>query len=176
VEGQRSKVKGQKKNSKAKSLIFAIGIVCTMLLSSLTVSYADVFTSKDLINDAKKWNGQNVVYRGEAVTAIMKHDGYSWVNVSDGDNAIGVWCNVKLLKKVRFLGNYKNAGDILEVEGRFHQACPMHDGDLDIHAYHITIVKEGHVVHEKIDNRMGKVSIALFLLMIASVLIFKKRT
>ena len=155
-------------------IIFIIGL--WSLVFGLQSSYADIFSSDDLIKDAKKWDKENVTYRGEAIAAVMNRGAFAWINLNDGDNAIGVWCSSKLLSKVNFLGDYKHKGDILEVEGKFHRACPMHGGDLDIHAYSVKVVKPGHRISEEIDALRANVSAVLFLLTIATIIIFKKRT
>jgi hypothetical protein len=157
-------------------IIIFSALILSIADCGLLTCWADVFSSNDLIKDAKKWDGYKVTYRGEAVAAVMDRGAFSWVNLNDGDNAIGVWCSSKLLAKTKFLGDYKTAGDVLEVEGKFHRACPMHGGDLDIHAYSVRIVKSGYRIPEEIDTLRANVSAVLFLLIIASVIIFKKRT
>jgi hypothetical protein len=156
-------------------LLSLLAIVCALLVIK-GVAHADVFSSEDLIKDAKKWDGHKVVYNGEAVTAIMSRGKYAWVNLNDGTNAIGVWIKSSLAGEIKNLGDYKNKGDIVEVVGRFHRACPMHGGDLDIHAHKISIIKRGGPVAETLDTRRNIVSAVLFLLTIASVLTFRKRT
>jgi hypothetical protein len=139
------------------------------------VAHAASYSSKALIENARLLDGKKVTYRGEAVTAVMKRGEYAWVNVNDGDNAIGIWCKVSMLEPLRFLGDYKHNGDILEAEGMFNRACPMHGGELDIHANKIKFLKTGFPTKEKVD--LGKTGLAafLFLLVLAATVVFRKR-
>ena len=136
---------------------------------------AVTFTSRELIENAKLLDGRTVTYRGEAVTAIMDRGDHSWVNVYDGSNAIGVWCEKTLLKKVRFLGDYKNTGDMVRVEGIFNRACAEHGGELDIHAVSVTVLEKGYPVEELVDTRKLNLAIILFLLTLVMVFIFRKK-
>lgn len=136
---------------------------------------AVTFTSRELIENAKLLDGRTVTYRGEAITAIMERGDHAWVNVYDGSNAIGVWCPKKLLKDVRFLGDYKNKGDIVQVEGVFNRACSEHNGELDIHAVRITVLEKGHPVGELVDGRKINLAIVLFLLTLVMIFIYRKK-
>ena len=136
---------------------------------------AATFTSRELIENAKLLDGRSVTYRGEAITAIMERGDHAWVNVYDGSNAIGVWGPKKLLKDVRFLGDYKNRGDIVQVEGVFNRACSEHNGELDIHAVRVTVLEKGHPVEELVDTGKLNLAIILLLLTLVAVFIFRKR-
>lgn len=137
--------------------------------------YAAPVSSKELIDNAKLLDGKTVQYKGELVTAILNRGEYSWANLNDGDNAIGVWCKSSLLKPVRFIGDYKNKGDVLEVTGIFNRACSVHRGELDIHASSIKIVKPGFSVKEQTGRRKPGVSMAIFLVVLSMAIIFRKR-
>jgi len=132
-------------------------------------------SSRHLIEHAKFYDGKVVTYSGEAITAVMKRGVYGWVNVSDRDNAVGVWCNASLLGPVKFLGDYKTRGDMLEVVGVFNRACQEHGGDLDIHADTLVVKKAGYAVHEKINIKKIRIVVILFLATIAIVAVFRKR-
>ena len=116
-----------------------------------------------------------MTYRGELVTAILDRGEHSWVNLNDGANAIGVWCNSAMLKDVRFVGDYKSKGDILEVSGIFNRACDLHKGELDIHADSIRITKHGFPVRQRLDKIKTDLAATLFLLTIAVVALFRRR-
>lgn len=155
-----------------KSLLFIfIALICLPVSSS----YGEVMSSKELIERADLLDGKAVSYSGEVVTAIMKRGEHSWVNLNDGENAIGVWCENSMLEGVKFIGDYKFKGDILEVEGKFNRACSIHRGDLDIHATSIKIIKIGYPVAEKVDTAKLKVAGALFLAILPLLFFFKKR-
>jgi len=95
--------------------------------------------------------------------------------LNDGDNAIGIWCKSASLASVKFIGDYKNKGDILEAEGVFHRACSAHNGELDIHADSVKIIKAGFPVSERMLRRKLNLAAAVFLLTILLVVIFRKR-
>lgn len=132
-------------------------------------------SSKRLIEQAKFYDGKLVTYRGEAVTAVMKRGDHGWVNVNDGDNAIGVWAKRSALDQIKLVGDYKGKGDILEVAGIFNRACQEHGGDLDIHADTIAVIRSGYSVHEVIDGKKIRLALALLLATILVVVVFKKR-
>lgn len=139
-------------------LFFLLSAACCLLP---TVSYAQPISSTELINKAKQYDGKIVVYQGEVIGDIMKRGEFAWVNVNDGVNAIGIWLDKSLLKNIVYTGSYKSLGDIVEVEGMFHNRCLEHGGDLDIHAQSIRKIKDGEVVKEKID--INKRNLAVYL-------------
>jgi len=167
VPGSRFQVPG---------LAISTVLILWSMIYGLPNSHADVFSSTDLINEAAKWDGEKIVYAGEAVSAVMDRGTYSWVNLNDGNNAIGIWTVTRLLKYIKHTGDYRNKGDIVEVVGTFHRACKMHGGDMDIHAYSVKILKRGYRVHENIDTARIRYSAAILALLIVSVVIFRKRT
>jgi hypothetical protein len=73
----------------------------------------------------------------------MKRGEYTWINVHDGANAIGVWLPTSEAIKITYAGSYKCQGDIVRITGEFHSACSRHGGDLDIHASKLEIVEIG---------------------------------
>ena len=97
------------------------------------------------------------------------------INLNDGENAIGIWCRHSQLDAVRFVGDYKNKGDTLEIEGRFNRACPLHGGELDIHAESVKIIKEGYAIEEKTDSKKLNLAIAVFSIVLLIAVIFRKR-
>ena len=66
-------------------------------------------TSNDLTNNAGDFDGKEIVYTGEAIGDILSHGDYSWINVSDGNNAIGVWVQSDDISAVDMLGGYNDA-------------------------------------------------------------------
>lgn len=153
----------------------AVSILVLGLGALPSAAHAASYSSKALIENAKLLDGKKVTYRGEAVTAIMKRGDHAWVNVNDGDNAIGIWCKGSILETVKFLGDYKHSGDILEVEGMFNRACSAHGGELDIHANRVKVLKTGFSIKEKVDLGKTGLTIFLFLLTLAVTIVFRKR-
>lgn len=109
-------------------------------------------SSDDLIEYSKELDGQTVIYTGEAVGTILKRDGYAWVNLNDGSNAIGIVISSEMAESIQHMGGYGQIGDQVEVVGTFHRACAEHGGDMDIHADTIRIVKNGSAAPEKLNT------------------------
>lgn len=171
------KVKSFKIKVKNYKKIAGAAIVAAILVFSFHPPvYGDEFvSSKELIDNAVLLEGKTVMYKGELVTAIMKRGESSWINLNDGNNAIGVWCKSDALDAVKFIGDYKHKGDILEIKGVFHRACPEHGGDLDIHAGNIRILKYGFMTKERVDRMKLKISAGMFLAAILLIAVFRKR-
>jgi hypothetical protein len=154
------------------SLIFFCGAVC--FADSPAVCLAGQISSTELINNAKEYDGKSVVYVGEAVGDVMVRGDFAWVNVNDGENAIGVWLNKESAGEIQFTGSYHSKGDRLEITGVFQRNCIQHGGDMDIHAQGIRKISPGRVVGEELDT--GKRNFALILLgILGLVLVFVRR-
>lgn len=154
---------------KSRILIF---VLLTFLFA--TNCYAVVWSSNELIEKAKELNGRKLNYRGELVTTILDRGEYSWINLNDGFNAIGVWCKSSFLDGVKSAGDYKNKGDTIEASGVFNRACSAHNGELDIHADTIKIVRHGYPVHRTIDTKRIESAMILFVAVFFIVIVFKK--
>ena len=105
----------------------------------------------------------------------MDRGDHSWINLKDDFNAIGVWCKSSSLEGVKFIGDYKARGDLIEVNGTFHRACSIHDGDLDIHADTVRIIRCGYPINRDIDMKMVRSTAILFIIAILTVIIFRKK-
>jgi len=106
--------------------------------------YSKVFyTGETLINKSNQLDGKTIYFRGEIVGDILRRGNFSWINVYDGSQAIGIYCQTKMVECIKFVGDYKNTGDNIEVRGIFHKSCKQHAGELDIHAEQIRIIKTG---------------------------------
>jgi len=123
---------------------------------------AESITSTQLIENAKQYDNQTITFQGEVIGDVMKRGDFAWVNINDGTNALGIWMSKDFTKDIVYTGSYKAKGDILEVEGIFHRACPQHGGDMDIHAQVVKKIQSGQTVSETIDS--NKRNIALILL------------
>ena len=157
--------------------LYVLIIALVMMSAPRPDIYAEAktITSIELIRDANILDGSVITYKGEIVAAIMKRGDHSWVNLNDGYKAIGVWCNTSSLAGVKTPGDYKNEGDILEVTGVFHRACPEHGGELDIHAEALRIEALGFPVEERVSMRRVNISIAFFIMALLSIFMFRKR-
>ena len=155
--------------------VLRTALVIVIVILFATNCYAVVWSSTELIEKAKELNGRKLNYRGELVTTILGRGEYSWINLNDGANAIGVWCKSSLLNDVKFAGDDKNRGDTIEVNGTFNRACSIHNGELDLHADTVKIVKKGHPLKKEIAPKRINYAIVLFASIILTVVIFRKR-
>ncbi len=139
-------------------IIFLVSVLWFLV----TDSYAQqIVSSTELIERAKELDGQEVVYEGEVIGEVMTRGDYSWVNLHDGNNALGIWMGNNFLNLISFAGSYKAKGDLLEVRGTFNRACPMHGGDLDIHALNVIKLREGRLVKHRLAPQKEKLTIIL---------------
>lgn len=102
-----------------------------------------VFSSTELIERARELDGGSIMYQGEAVGEVMYRGESAWINLHDGDNAIGIWCEKAAAERVKHCGNYRCSGDQCLVTGIFNRACPEHGGTLDIHARELIVLTRG---------------------------------
>ncbi|HOK56659.1 MAG TPA: DNA-binding protein [bacterium] len=146
-----------------KKLIFIL-LFSTLIYSSEKVKI------KELFENSKKYNGKSVIIEGEAIGEIMGRGKEKWVNIKDvfEDFAIGVVVSEKDAKIIENLGSYKVKGDILRIEGIYNVNCLKHQGERDIHAVRVEIVKKGERYKEEII--LKKVILCFLLLIITSFL------
>lgn len=174
----KRKAQGAKLKVKTQSLKFLVlSISFALYALRFTLSFAEPVSSLELIQNAKAYDGQTVMFEGEIIGDIMARGEHAWINVKEGESAIGIWIHRSLLKDVTYVGSYKAKGDGVEVTGVLHHACPEHGGDLDIHAQGLRLKARGRVVEErlKVDkkNRVLMLLGALCLVWISSLFIRK---
>ena len=139
-------------------LIIFVSTFCSLFS---TFALAEPVSSTDLINNAKQYDGKTVAYEGEVIGEIMARGEYAWVNVNDGQNAVGIWMPNQLTKGILYAGSYKSRGDRIEIAGVFHRACLEHGGDLDIHAQGIRQISAGKSTLEKLNVSKRNLAIVL---------------
>ena len=123
-----------------------IATVALLLALLGSAGWSDPVSSRQLIGHSRQFDGRPVEFRGELIGEPMRRGDHLWLNVSDGDSAIGVWVLRSAVPAVRYFGVYSVRGDTVLVRGLFHRSCPEHGGDMDIHAEAITIVAPGETV------------------------------
>jgi hypothetical protein len=119
----------------------------------VNVSEAQALSAKELIENAGTYDGKTVEYKGEVIGDVMRRGQNCWLNISDGQNVLGVWAKRADADLVGYAGSYKIRGDLLGVKGVFNRICKMHGGDLDIHALEVSKIESGFAVPEKISTR-----------------------
>jgi hypothetical protein len=125
-------------------------------------SYCQPISSTELINHAAQYDGKTVIYEGEVIGEVMLRGDYAWININDSKNALGIWISASLAREINYAGNYKSKGDVVEVTGIFHRACPEHGGDLDIHAQSLRKISPGRTYQEKLNPGKRDFVIVLF--------------
>ena len=132
---------------------------------SLNVKAEDLTDINDLIEKAKELDGREVTVQGEVIGERMDRGDYSWVNINDGTNAIGIWLNKSKAVNILHYGSYKYKGDTVKITGIFNRACKEHGGEADLHSNSIEIAEEGHLVREQISST--KIITAVILISLA---------
>lgn len=145
------------------ALSFSIAY-CVLRIAPNCFAQPQPFSSTELINQAKQYDNKIVIFEGEVIGDIMKRGENSWINVNDGNNAIGIWISTALTKGITHTGSYASRGDSVEITGIFHRACPEHGGDLDIHAQALRKIAAGRFVQERLN--FNKINFAVTLLII----------
>ena len=136
---------------------------------------ADTLSINDLIIESKIYNNRIVKVRGESIGEELKRGNYSWININDTTNSIGIYMKKENAKKVKLYGGYNKLGDTIEVEGKYNKSCIEHSGDTDIHAINVKVIKDGIKIEPELPSY--KVIIAIGLIMISfavSSILYKK--
>ncbi len=173
-----SKVKTKKAKLQFKTQNFKFLLVVFTFTFYLLpfICYAQAISSSELINNAKQYDGKTVVYQGEVIGDIMKRANFAWININDGQNALGIWILKDLTKDIVYTGSYKFRGDIIEITGIFHRACVEHGGDLDIHAQSLRKTSAGRYIQERLNPaKRNQVIILLGILCLIWILTLLKR-
>lgn len=139
-------------------------LVIVWLLYLGNWSFASTVSGNELVENAKQYNGKLIEYEGEVIGDIMKRGDHAWLNVNDGQRAIGIWASEKQINDIKYLGDYNHIGDKIMVTGFFQRACGQHGGDLDIHALKLIILEQGHEVKHPVSQ--WKITLAIILLVI----------
>lgn len=151
-----------------RSLAAACALFILALMPCLAASQAwaeggerevDSFT---LLQEWEGYDGEEVVFRGEAVGDVLRRGEFAWVMVNDdrysiqalheagelrgGNSGVGVWMPAEEAEKIGRLGRHGSLGDYIEVRGIFHADCGEHGGDFDIHAFSVRVIEPGRKV------------------------------
>lgn len=148
-------------------LVFCVILILLFAVFPVAARAGSV-SSVELIENSKEFDGKKIVYQGEVVGDLMLRGEHAWMNVNDGENALGIWCSADSARKIKHKGSYSFFGDTVVIEGIFHRACSEHGGDMDIHATKIDVTKAGHRVSHPFNK--GKALLAFGLLMLSGVL------
>lgn len=150
-------------------------LICILVFSYSTTCKAKEYNNyNDLIENSKKIDSSNITLKGEAIGEGMNRGKYSWVNISDGSTAMGIWIESTLANNIKNYGKYGYKGDLVKINGTFNRACSEHGGDMDIHANSVEIIKAGGSITIPISNSKKVIALLLtFITFILSVSYFK---
>jgi len=157
-----------------KSLLIIIAILL-LLTPVAALAESEGVSSNELIDHAKDYDGQSIIYEGEVVGDILYRGEYAWLAVFDGNNTIGCYVTKAQADQVSFVGGYGKKGDTIRVQGVFHRACAEHGGDLDIHADSIKVLSVGARVQTPLSRPVTILAIALPLPAAAMLLLVWRR-
>jgi hypothetical protein len=143
-------------------MVYGIFLLFAIRQPRAAVCYAQTaVSSTELIEQARDFDGKEVIYQGEAIGEAMARGDHFWVNLNDADNAVGIWVPDSFLSLVLYTGSYKSRGDWLGVRGVFNRACKLHGGDLDIHALQVVKLRNGRLVPHRLVQEKHTIVIIL---------------
>jgi len=153
----------------------AIILVCILVFSFSITCWAREYNNfNDLIENSKKIDNSKITLKGEAIGEAMTRGNHSWVNISDGSTAMGIWIKYEQAQSIKNFGKYGYKGDIVKINGTFNRACKEHGGDMDIHASSVEIIDDGGRVIIPISNNKKVVAIVFTVITFALTLSYVK--
>jgi hypothetical protein len=159
-----------RKNSAILILIFLLPI----LLAVPCAASENITKINDLIEQSIALDNTEVTVQGELIGEALERGDYTWININDTTNAIGIWVKKSDIDQIQFYGDYKHKGDLVKIAGVFHKACSEHGGDVDIHCTDIKIIETGHNIHEQISTYKVVLTVSLILIAAFIVIIYLK--
>jgi archaellin len=151
--------------------------ICILVFSfSITCMAQEYSNFNELIENGKKIDNSKITLKGEAIGERMNRGEYSWVNISDGSTAMGIWIKNEQAQSIKNFGKYAYKGDIVKIDGTFNRACKDHGGDMDIHAISVEIVEVGGKVIIPISNSKKIMATILTLITLTLIFLYKKFT
>ncbi len=149
----------------AKKLIITFAaLIMLWNLSEMRLEAKDQLNINQLIEESQLYDQKEVSISGEVIGKPMNRGEYVWLNINDGQNAIGISVLKKELPDIRYYGSYHEKGDQVMVTGIFFKACKQHGGETDIHGTTIQILQKGEKIPHTVS--ISKVIIAISLLLV----------
>lgn len=162
-----------------KKIILTMIILTTFMgMLNLKVCFGESITIdnfNDAIENSKELDGKEFIIKGEAIGEPLRRKDGTWINVSDGSVAVGLFMKNELADNIKVYGNYDYKGDIIEAKGIFHKACTAHDGEIDFHINEIKVISKGKVTIHKITKMKIFIFTVLSIIFICILLIFIAR-
>jgi hypothetical protein len=156
-----------------KKLAQGILILLFISVGTLAVNATDLTSINELVDNSLAMDQETIRIQAETIGEVLERDEYSWINVNDGTNAIGIWLPSNEALKIKNFGSYFMKGDTLEIIGVFNRTCEEHGGEMDIHTQSITVIKSGSEIEHPIS--ILKFSFAIILLTAALFMAYMNR-
>lgn len=154
-----------------------IGLILVLAITAaVSPVFAGTVDSQTLLERTMEYDGEAVIYVGEVIGDIMRRGEYVWLNVSDGNGAIGVWLPAAMAEPVKLAGEFGSKGDYVEVSGVFLRACPEHGGDIDIHASQLTVLQPGFTTTAEVRSDYALGAVVSVIAALALFFLAKKKT
>lgn len=128
----------------------------------------------DLVEKAKELDGSQVIVQGEVIGECLERGEYSWININDGTNAMGVWVKSSDAKQLEFYGDYHHVGDTVRITATFQRACKEHGGEADLHSITVEKIQSGQKVKENISYLKLITTTILVIIALAIVFVYFK--
>lgn len=152
-----------------------IALFIFMVSFTITCEAQPITNYNDMIENGKALDKKEIIIKGEAIGEPMKRGNYTWVNISDGSTAMGIWLKNEDAAKIKIFGDYKHKGDMVEITGIFNRACEEHGGDMDIHSKAVQSVDNGYKVEEVINRKRLFIAFGGTIITLSLVLLMKAR-
>lgn len=157
----------------AKKVAVNILFILFFIITPFFAAGSQFVSVSELIEKINFYDGQTVIFRGEAIGDRMARNGV-WVNISDSPNsAIGVWLTPADAQKIITLGGYTAKGDIVEVSGVFHRACSAHLGEIDLHATTCRVIQRGTFIEHLVSATRIRTGVVFSFLAVVLMVIWR---
>lgn len=150
-------------------------LICILVFAFSTTCMGKEYSNfSELIENGESIDNSKITLKGEAIGEAMNRGNYSWVNISDGSTAMGIWIESEQAQTIKNYGKYAHKGDSVKISGTFNRACKEHGGDMDVHAISVEIIESGGAVAIPISNSKKVIAIILTLITITLALSYVK--
>ncbi|MCK4912238.1 MAG: hypothetical protein KAS05_00785 [Candidatus Omnitrophica bacterium] len=125
-----------------KTKFFIFCLLFTALFTSFV--YAENASLGDILASPNNFTGKEVQIEGEVIGEPLNDEAGVWVNVSTGQEQIGVFFEDKeRIEEIIYWGDYSTTGDQIRVIGVFYKNCPEHQVS-DLHLKSLKIIHKGY--------------------------------
>ncbi|MDR2428816.1 MAG: DNA-binding protein [Candidatus Margulisbacteria bacterium] len=145
-----------------KNIVF----VLLLMVYALAAPAAREYSSGQLLDLPREYDNIPALYQGEIIGDIMARGENVWFNVSDGENAIGIFAPRELAAEIQTVGKYQQIGDTVRIWGEFNRACAEHGGETDIHAVRIEKIAAGYALPQPVSKFKIVLSVILALIVL----------